>query len=72
MQKTVRKIINLAIALLAIAICFQIISVNKNRLFSSNDKEMTQYRKQIVSALNVKGEVKMADDENQTAHSAND
>lgn len=60
MSKTIRKIINVAIALLAVAVCFQIISVNKNRLFPFHGAEIAEYRDKIVSTLDVKGEVRMA------------
>lgn len=60
MNKNVKKIINFAIALLAITACFQIISVNKYRLFASNDTEISEIRDKIVSTLDVKEEVEMA------------
>ncbi|MBU0996202.1 MAG: hypothetical protein KJ737_27200 [Proteobacteria bacterium] len=65
MNKLVRKVISVAIALLAIAVCFQIISVNKNRLFPSNDQDVAQYRDQIMTALDVKNEVKMVANDTQ-------
>ena len=51
--------INVAIAVLAITVCFQIISVNKYRLFSNQGEEFSLIRDKIVTALEIKAETKI-------------
>ena len=52
--------INVAIAVLAITVCFQIISVNKYRLFSDQEEEVSLIRDKIVTALEIKDDTEMA------------
>lgn len=48
---TVNKIIKLAIAILAIIVCFQVIGVNGNKLLTISDDEGEIYQPKIVSTL---------------------
>ena len=60
MNNALRKMINVAIAVLAITVCFQIISVNKYRFFSDQEEEVSLIRDKIVTALEIRDETKIA------------
>ncbi len=50
-METVKKIINFTIAILAILICFQIITTNNNKLFPPEMYGIKECRTDIVSTL---------------------
>lgn len=60
MHKHIIKIIKVAIALLAVMVCCEMISIQKSQLFPSHDTEIADYRNRIVSTLDIKKEVRLA------------
>ncbi len=46
---TIKKIINYAIALIALIVCFQVVTLNKDKFFFSNEKSIKEYHNKINS-----------------------